>query len=153
MQNDLDVTNAQRTSQQLGVYPDINEVWSIRESPSTVPSPSSELISIIWTTAEMYKKESRILNRLETQRGFLPLKEYLAKTPSDLTNDSHFPPKRDIFLPSEFLTGWRIYARRFGRQEDLTVKSKKVRRKSGPAKGRARKKLGGGDSEEEDEEE
>lgn len=100
----------------------------------------------------MYKKESRILNRLETQRGFLPLKEYLAKTPSELTGRSHFPPEREIFLPSEFLVGWRIYARRFGRQEDLTVKTKKVRRKSGVAKGRARKKFGGGDSEEEEEE-
>jgi hypothetical protein len=102
----------------------------------------------------MYKKESRILNRLETQRGFLPLKEYLSKTSPSETSHAHFPPERDIFLPSEFLTGWRVYARSFGRNEDLTVKSKKVRRKSGPAKGRARRRFGagGGVSEEEDEE-
>ncbi|ORY55963.1 hypothetical protein BCR35DRAFT_309939 [Leucosporidium creatinivorum] len=128
MQIDLDATNAQRASQKLSAYPDLNEVWSI----------------------QMYKKESRILNRLETQRGFLPLKEYLDKIPSNLTDRSHFPPEREIFLPSEFLVGWRIYARRFGREEDLTIKSAKVRRKSGAAKGRARKKAAeGGDSEEE----
>lgn len=72
------------------------------------------------------------MNRLETQRGFHSLAEYLTKY-SHLpdVDPSHFPPHRATFLPSnEFLTGWRTYARRFGRGQDLTVKVGKTRRKS-----------------------
>ena len=65
--------------------------------------------------------------------GFLPLAEYLAKYPSVAT-PTHFPPHRKIYLPNEFLAGWRIYVRRFGRDQDLTVKTTKTRRK-GPSKG------------------
>lgn len=66
MQIDLDATNVQRSTEGLVPYPDVSEVWSIREwSQFSLSNRTDRLVR----RTELYKKESRIMNRLESQRG------------------------------------------------------------------------------------
>lgn len=71
------------------------------------------------------------MNRLETQRGMMTLSEYKTRH-ADVFDPKHFPPHRPMFLPAEFLVGWRVHARRFSRTDDLTKKGTRSRRKLKP---------------------
>ena len=71
------------------------------------------------------------MNRLETQRGMMPLSEYMTRH-VDVYDPRHFPPHRPMFLPPELLVGWRIHVRRFSRTDDLTKKGTRSRRKLKP---------------------
>ncbi|GAA5904317.1 hypothetical protein JCM8208_006834 [Rhodotorula glutinis] len=85
---DLAATNAHRTAMQLPRYPPLTTAW----------------------TMHMTKRDSRIMSRLETRRGFIPLEDFLVKFPE--SDPQHFPPHRAAYLPPEFLRGWQVYAKR-----------------------------------------
>ncbi|GAA5929634.1 hypothetical protein JCM3775_006504 [Rhodotorula graminis] len=85
---DLAATNAHRTAMQLPRYPPLTTAW----------------------TMHMTKRDSRIMSRLETRRGFIPLEDFLVKFPE--SDPKHFPPQRPAYLPPEFLRGWQVYAKR-----------------------------------------
>ncbi|BGP11446.1 hypothetical protein JCM10049v2_007353 [Rhodotorula toruloides] len=85
---DTHALNQQRASMQLAPYPAVTVAW----------------------TMHMTKRDSRIMSRLETRRGFIPLEDFLVKYPD--TNKANFPPIRKTYLPPEFLRGWSVYAKR-----------------------------------------
>ena len=64
-----------------------------------------------------FKKESRVLNKPESRRGFVELGEYLRQHPA--VDAARFPPSKQVLLPSEFMTGWKVWARRVRRGEEL----------------------------------
>ncbi|GAA5845230.1 hypothetical protein JCM9279_004811 [Rhodotorula babjevae] len=86
--DDLAATNAHRTAMQLPRYPLLTTAW----------------------TMHMTKRDSRIMSRLETRRGFIPLEDFLVKFPE--ADSKNFPPHRAAYLPPEFLRGWQVYAKR-----------------------------------------
>ncbi|GAA5820923.1 hypothetical protein JCM11251_001879 [Rhodosporidiobolus azoricus] len=92
--DDLAQTNAHRAQAGLPAYPECTMAW----------------------TMHMTKRDSRIMSRLETRRGFIPLEDYLVKHPE--TPRTSFPPHRACYLPNEFLRGWTVYAKKLT-QEDL----------------------------------
>ncbi|GEM11040.1 microtubule-associated protein [Rhodotorula toruloides] len=85
---DTHMLNRRRASIQLAPYPAVTVAW----------------------TMHMTKRDSRIMSRLETRRGFIPLEDFLVKYPD--TNKANFPPIRETYLPPEFLRGWSVYAKR-----------------------------------------
>ncbi|GAA5823192.1 hypothetical protein JCM3770_004308 [Rhodotorula araucariae] len=91
---DLAATNAHRATMQLPLYPPLTTAW----------------------TMHMTKRDSRIMSRLETRRGFTPLEDFLVKYPD--TDVKRFAPHRKAYLPPEFLRGWQVYAKRLT-QDDL----------------------------------
>ncbi|GAA6063693.1 hypothetical protein JCM10212_000272 [Sporobolomyces blumeae] len=86
--DDLEATNAHRVAQGLQPYPPLSEAW----------------------TMHMTKRDSRIMSRVETRRGFIPLDDYLAKYTE--SKREHFMPIREAYLPPELLRGWVVYAKR-----------------------------------------
>ncbi|EGU10947.1 putative Microtubule-associated protein [Rhodotorula toruloides ATCC 204091] len=74
---DTHMLNEQRASMQLAPYPTVTVAW----------------------TMHMTKRDSRIMSRLETRRGFIPLEDFLVKYPE--TNKANFPPIRKTYLPPE----------------------------------------------------
>ncbi|GAA5892777.1 hypothetical protein JCM6882_000577 [Rhodosporidiobolus microsporus] len=91
--DDLAATNMHRAQMGLPAYPPCTMAW----------------------TMHMTKRDSRIMSRLETRRGFIPLEDYLVKHPE--TNRSYFPPHRQCYLPPEYLRGWTVYAKRLTRDD------------------------------------
>ncbi|BGP51716.1 hypothetical protein JCM10450v2_007666 [Rhodotorula kratochvilovae] len=91
---DLAATNAHRATMQLPLYPSVTTAW----------------------TMHMTKRDSRIMSRLETRRGFIPLEDFLVKYPE--TDVQRFAPHRKAYMPPEFLRGWQVYAKRLT-QDDL----------------------------------
>lgn len=104
---DVAAINADRALKQLAPYPPCTTAW----------------------TMHMTKRDSRIMSRLETRRGFIPLEdcasrfsvnfEGLALTfePTVLikypeTDKTRFAPHRPTNFPPEFLRGWQVYAKR-----------------------------------------
>lgn len=85
------------------------------------------------------------MNRLETQRGLLPLNEYKQRHKAEY-DPTHFPPYRQMFQPAEFFAGWRVHARRFSRDSDLTKLSGRSRRKAPKTAAGASTLAGGGDA-------
>ncbi|BGP58265.1 hypothetical protein JCM8202v2_005926 [Rhodotorula sphaerocarpa] len=77
--------------------------------------PPQPLLHTVWTMHIM-KRDSRIMSRLETRRGFVPLEDFLLKFPE--VGIENFPPHRPTYLPPEFLRGFTIYAKPV-RTEDL----------------------------------
>ncbi|KAL7342815.1 putative microtubule-associated protein [Rhodotorula toruloides] len=77
---DTHALNQQRASMQLAPYPAVTVAW----------------------TMHMTKRDSRIMSRLETRRGFIPLEDFLVKYPD--TNKANFPPIRKTYLPPECAT-------------------------------------------------
>ncbi len=71
-------------------------------------NPAVPLLTEVWTMLVVVK-ESHFLNRDGGRRGFIPLEDYL----QDGGDPSHFPPHREVYLPAEFLKGWRVMARRW----------------------------------------
>ncbi|GAA6039210.1 hypothetical protein JCM8097_000471 [Rhodosporidiobolus ruineniae] len=90
---DLAATNAHRAGMGLQAHP---------------------LVTMAWTM-HMTKRDSRIMSRLETRRGFIPLEDYLLKYPE--TPRSNFPPTRSSYLPPELLRGWTVFAKRLTRDD------------------------------------
>ncbi|BGP20144.1 hypothetical protein JCM10213_000771 [Rhodosporidiobolus nylandii] len=92
--DDLKSTNAHRSLMGLQPHPELKMMW----------------------TMHMTKRDSRIMSRLETRRGFIPLEDYILKNPD--ANLSTFPPHRGCYLPPELLRGWGVFAKRLS-DEDL----------------------------------
>ncbi|GJN94397.1 hypothetical protein Rhopal_007477-T1 [Rhodotorula paludigena] len=91
---DVAAINADRALKQLAPYPPCTTAW----------------------TMHMTKRDSRIMSRLETRRGFIPLEDFLIKYPE--TDKTRFAPHRPTNFPPEFLRGWQVYAKRLT-SEDL----------------------------------
>ncbi|GAA6017715.1 hypothetical protein JCM10207_000473 [Rhodosporidiobolus poonsookiae] len=85
---DLNGTNAHRAHMGLPAYPMVSTAWQMH----------------------MTKRDSRIMSRLETRRGFIPLEDFLVKYED--VDASNFPPHRPTYLPNELLRGWTVYAKR-----------------------------------------
>ncbi|GAA5957538.1 hypothetical protein JCM8115_001354 [Rhodotorula mucilaginosa] len=94
VQEDVVALNAERDCMRLPPYPLLHTAW----------------------TLHMTKRDSRIMSRLETRRGFVPLEDFLVKYPE--VGLQHFPPQQEVYLPPEFLRGFTIYAKPV-RREDL----------------------------------
>ncbi|GAA5863665.1 hypothetical protein JCM8547_003686 [Rhodosporidiobolus lusitaniae] len=90
---DLAATNVHRQQASMPLYPVVTMAW----------------------TMHMTKRDSRIMSRLETRRGFIPLEDYLVKHTE--TNRMNFPPHRPTYLPPELLRGWSVYAKRLTRDD------------------------------------
>ncbi|ORY55962.1 hypothetical protein BCR35DRAFT_309938 [Leucosporidium creatinivorum] len=88
VQNDIASINFARQQQSLPPMPLLKQAWSLH----------------------MIKKDSRIMSRIETRRGFLPVDDYLAKYPDSSRTD--FAPARPVFFPPELLKGWHVYVKR-----------------------------------------
>ncbi|SCV74772.1 BQ2448_7801 [Microbotryum intermedium] len=95
---DLLATNTSRLAQGLDPFPKVHEIWNFMSM----------------------NKGSRVLQRNESQRGMIPLEDYL-KRYKNVTDASHFPPIRPFFLPDSYLPRYRFYARRFGDDDALTA--------------------------------
>ncbi|SCV74770.1 BQ2448_7799 [Microbotryum intermedium] len=115
IRTDLLSTNNSRLAQGLEPYPKIREVWNFMTE----------------------NKSSRVLQRNESQRGMIPLEEYL-ELYKDETDPSHFPPIRPFFLPASYLPRYRFYARRFG-DEDVRTSSQRNRFTTSASKKKAKK--------------
>ncbi|GAA6057644.1 hypothetical protein NBRC10513_007268 [Rhodotorula toruloides] len=85
---DTHMLNQHRASMQLAPYPAVTVAW----------------------TMHMTKRDSRIMSRLETRRGFIPLEDFLVKYPD--ANKANFPPIRKTYLRPEFLHGWSVCTKR-----------------------------------------
>ncbi|GAA5906035.1 uncharacterized protein JCM6883_002530 [Sporobolomyces salmoneus] len=92
--DELAETNAERARQNLPPYPPLTTAW----------------------TMHMTKRDSRIMSRVETRRGFIPLEEYLASHPE--SRRECFAPIRETYLPPELLRGWTVYVKSI-EQEDF----------------------------------
>lgn len=82
--------------------------------PGETPLP---LLTEVWS-AHLHKREASFFNRLGERRGFLSLDDYLAKNPS--ADATHFPPHRQIYMPTPFTRKWQVVARSWAPNDDLT---------------------------------
>lgn len=69
---DTHALNQQRTSMQLAPYPTVTIAWTMRTSQGFVAKPCEANCSSL---TDMTKRDSRIMSRLETRRGFIPLED------------------------------------------------------------------------------
>ncbi|GAA5926356.1 uncharacterized protein JCM15063_000254 [Sporobolomyces koalae] len=92
--NDLAAMNAERISRSLPPYPPLTQAW----------------------TMHMTKRDSRIMSRVETRRGFIPLEDFLTTHPD--SRRECFAPLRECYLPPELLRGWVVYIKMIS-QEDF----------------------------------
>lgn len=96
-------------------------------------NPRVPLLTEVWTML-LVVKESHFLNRDGARRGFVPLEDYVA----DGGDPAHFPPHREVYLPAEFLKGWRVMARRWWPGAELAPPAQAKARKRKPAPAQAR---------------
>lgn len=122
---DVVVSNSERARAGLPPQPLLHTVWTMRKWSSPSPSPIGARTDLR-RCADIMKRDSRIMSRLETRRGFVPLEDCEA-TPtnprilSDMLTCSwsprsvllkfpevgieNFPPHRPTYLPPECASG------------------------------------------------
>ncbi|GAA5951511.1 hypothetical protein JCM3765_005957 [Sporobolomyces pararoseus] len=93
--DDLEAMNAERVAQNIAPYPPLTQAW----------------------TMHMTKRDSRIMSRVETRRGFIPLEDYLSTHPE--SRRECFAPLRETYLPPELLRGWLVYVKEISFAEDF----------------------------------
>ncbi|KAM0790485.1 hypothetical protein ACM66B_003360 [Microbotryomycetes sp. NB124-2] len=94
VRNDVASVNFARKQQGAPPLPNLKQAWSLH----------------------MIKRDSRIMSRIESRRGFVPLDDYLTKFPD--ANRSDFAPIRPVFLPPELLRGWFVFVKRVEDSEE-----------------------------------
>ncbi|KAK4049264.1 hypothetical protein OIV83_004200 [Microbotryomycetes sp. JL201] len=94
VRNDVASVNYAREQQGAPPLPNLKQAWSLH----------------------MIKRDSRIMSRIESRRGFVPLDDYLTKYPD--ANRSDFAPIRPVFLPPELLRGWFVFVKRVEDSDD-----------------------------------
>ncbi|KAK4047435.1 hypothetical protein OIO90_006180 [Microbotryomycetes sp. JL221] len=94
VKNDVASVNYARKQQGATPLPGLKQAWSLH----------------------MIKRDSRIMSRIESRRGFVPLDDYLTKYPD--ANRSDFAPIRPVFLPPELLRGWFVFVKRIEEGDD-----------------------------------
>ncbi|GAA6013706.1 hypothetical protein JCM11491_005065 [Sporobolomyces phaffii] len=91
--DDLVAMNADRVVHNMSPYPPLTQAW----------------------TMHMTKRDSRIMSRVETRRGFIPLEDYLSAHPE--SRRECFAPHRECYLPPELLRGWLVYAKEISEED------------------------------------
>ncbi|KAH8915825.1 hypothetical protein BT69DRAFT_1288372 [Atractiella rhizophila] len=63
----------------------------------------------VWTML-FFGRDTKVMAYLKNQRNFLTLAEYLNKY--DDAKEEYFAPKRDTYIPLDYLKGWQVVCKR-----------------------------------------
>ncbi|KAM0755380.1 hypothetical protein T439DRAFT_375755 [Meredithblackwellia eburnea MCA 4105] len=103
---------------------DICELNADRQQAGESPLPKLEKA---WQMTP-FQKEGKLVGHLLNRRGYLRFERYLSKYPD--TDETHFYPHRQIYLPSEFLKGWHILVRKIDDDDDWNARVPPVKKRT-----------------------